>query len=380
MRRPRLLFALSADFGEYVTASIFCRHQPFDSHYALLPSLARYAPAGRPEIAAYAGIDDLVRMAADLRPDVVVLASGYLYPVNRIAQPEQLSGLVEQLKSTGAAVATTDPWLRIRSLKPGSRFTIYSVRKGGVDAELSAKMDELQDYLEEVFRDVPHLFAVPLTRGGNERRLPFFNPDFVQRDEGAVDRDGSDRHEWLFVLSREDFVFLDGFERDTFFRALGERIEELLSVERNHVRFIGPGGIGEYLRGRWPNHARVEFIAFCDFDAFESAIRRATIVAFWNVLSSSLLYCLYYRVPPIFFGKGHQARVCEGLFDHVVEHVYRGSAPHLLDLNAALLPRADALIERLDVRSWFDSIGRDYAQSQSPAEVMERVTQHHDRK
>jgi hypothetical protein len=379
MRRPRLLFALSADFGEYVTASIFSRGQPFDSYYALPHSLARYAPPRRPEIAAYAGIEELVRMAADLRPDVVVLGSGYLYPVNRIAAPEHLGELVERLRSAGAVVATTDPWLQIRALRPGSRFTIYSVRKGGVDAGLSAKMDELQDYLEQVFRDVPHLYAVPLAGGGN-RCLPFFNPDFVQRGSDAADRDGSGRDEWLFVLSREDFVFLSGFEKEAFFGALGDRIGELLSVERNHLRFVGPAEMGEYLGRRWPNERRVEFVPFCDFGAFESAIRRATAVVFWNVLSSSLLYCLYYRVPPIFFGKGHQAKVCEGLFEHVVEHVYRGKAPRLLDLSAPLLPQADALIERLGLRQWFDSIGRDYAQSQSPAAVIERVMQHHDRK
>ena len=378
MRRRRLLFALSADFGEYVTARIFSRGQPFDCSFALPASLLRYAPPGSAENVGYGGLDELVEIAANMRPDVVVLASGYLYPVNRIAQPERMRSLVERLRATGAAVATTDPWLRITSLKRGSRFTIYSVREGGVDAALSAKMDGLQSFLEEVFCDVPHVFAVPLD-GAGDQCLSFFNPIFAKHNPDAFgDRNkDSGRDAWLFVLSKEDFVFLSGFEKDAFLQGLGDRIEQLLAVERNHLRFIVPEGIVDYLRQQWPSEARVEFIPFCDFDTFERIICESKVVAYWNVLSSSLLYCLYYGVPPIFFGKGHQAKVCEGLFEHVVEHVYRGEAPRLLNLGEPLLPEANALIQRLDLPRWLDSIRKQYAQSQTPAKVIERVLLRH---
>lgn len=376
MNGRRVLLALSADFGEYVTANIFSRGQSFEALYSVPRALARYAPPGRGDITAYDDLKDLQGQIVRSRPDIVVLASGYLFPVNRIATPEALRDFVARLRSAGIAIATTDPWLRVFALRPGSKLSIHSVRAGGEDAVLSQKMRELQDYLERLFHGIPHLFAVPLPGRAGEC-LSFFNPDFVRHGEGEGVGDHGDRDEWLFVLSKEDFTFLAGFGRESFFGALEDRIEELLSWERNQLRFIGPAELGEFLGKRWPRE-RVAYEAYCDFNTFESAIRRATVVAYWNVLSSSLLYCLYHRVPPIFFGKGHQAQVCEGLFEHAVEHVYRGNPPRLLALEASLTPRADTLIERLGLRRWLDLIGRDYAQLPTPADAIERVVKQHD--
>lgn len=376
MKPRRVLFVLSNDFGEYVTASIFSRGQPFSADFALPRRLARYAPAGQGNMIEYEEADDLGEIAARLRPDVAVLASGYLFPVNRIATPDALRALIMRLKAAGCAVATTDPWLRIWALRPGSRFTIHSVRKGGVDTDLSAKMQALQAYLEELFRGMPHLFAVPIP-AREATWMPFFNPDFSRHAPPLAPSDDSGRDEWLFVLSKEDFIFLAGFDGEDFFRALEARIRELLSLPRNRLRFIGPPEVGRFLQERWPGEPRVEYLPFCDFHAFESALRRASVVAYWNVISSTLLYCLYHRIPPIFFGQGHQAKVCSGLFDHAIEHLYRGRAPQMLDLNAPLAADAGALVERLGIRPWLELIGGAYARLPAPASVIEGMINDH---
>jgi hypothetical protein len=368
MKQVRVMFALSDDFGEYVTANIFSRGQPFYMLYALPPRLMRYVPAGQENMVPYDGVNDLLAIARQAKVDVVVLASGYLYPVNRIATPDELRELTLQLTKAGHVLATTDPWLRIWALRPNSHFEVYSMRTQGVAPELSQKMQALQDFLEHVFQGVPHLFAAPIVaRGPNW--MSFYNPQFASQAPLPAPRD-RDVDEWLFVISKEDYIFLSGLERERFFSGLEARIKELLLRPCNRLRFIGPPALGAFLLDRWPSEPRVEYAAFCDFHTFESALRRAKVVAYWNVISSTLLYCLYYRIPVVFFGKGHQARICRGLFEHAVEHLYQGVAPHLLDLDAPLITDADALIERLGIIDWLDRIGSEFARLPPPEQVV----------
>ena len=369
MTQPKVLFALSADFGEYVTASVFSRGQPFSAHYAVPRALAPFIPAGRRDMTGYETIGDLFAIVGRLQPDVVVLASGYLFPVNRIATPEALRDLIVRLQSAGCTVATTDPWFRIWALRPDSRFAIYSLRQGGVDEALSGKMQVLQRFLEDVFRGVPHLFAVPLAGGGGSWKS-FFNPAFARQAPRSAEIADPAIDEWLFVLSKEDYVFLEGIDATAFSAALEGQIRNLLEKPRNRLRFIGPPGLARFLAARLGDEPRVEYLPFCDFDAFESAIRRARVVCYWNVISSTQLYCLYYRIPPIFFGKGHQVKVCSGLYEHAVEHLYQGRAPRLLDLNVPLEPDADVLIERLEIPAWLDDIGAAYARLPEPGAVI----------
>lgn len=371
MSRPRVLCLLSADFGEYVTASLFARGQPFDVHFALPPALAPFVPAGLRGHSVWRDLGEAQAIVASARPDAVLLASGYLFAVNRLAAPEALEAFVRSVQHSGARLATTDPWLRIWALRPGSRYAIHSVHKGGEDPALSAKMSALQDSLEALFAPVPHLFAVPLE--DRERGwVPFFNPAFAARGSGHTRRRG----QWLFVLSREDYVFLAGFEKQAFFERLAARIADVLAHPGNRLRFVAPPEIGRWLAERWGSDARVEHVPFCDFAAFERLLSEASIVAYWNLLSSSLLYCLYYGVAPIFFGAGHLAKVCPGLEAHAAHHVYRGRPPPLLDMASPLEGDADRLIEAGQLDAWVAYLRREYAKAPSPAGALAAIREH----
>jgi hypothetical protein len=361
MSRPRLLCLLSSDFGEYVTASLLVRAQPFDAHFALPEALARFVPPGSPGHSAYRSFAELEALVAAQRPDVVLLASGYLFAVNRIAPLEALAGLVRTLRRSRTAVATTDPWLRVWALRPQARYAIHSVAKGGVDAETSARMDALQRELEALLGGLPHLFAVPLADAAR-RWLAFYNPQFAERARALRAKgDG-----WLFVLSREDYVLLAGFERQAFFAALERRLRELLARGENRVRFVAPPEVVRFLSERFPGEPRLACTSFCDFARFEALVREAQIVAYWNVISSSLLYCLYYGVPPVFFGAGHLVKVCPGLDAHAAEHVYRGRPPRLLALDEPLAADPGALIGELGLQGWVEDIRREYEQAPPP--------------
>ena len=368
MRRPRVLCVLSSDFGEYVTASLFARAQPFDAHFALPEALARFVPPGAPGHSAYRDFGDIRALAASLRPDAVLLASGYLYAVNRLASLDQLAGLMAELRRAGAALATTDPWLRVWALRPESRYAIHSIQRGGVDADLSGRMTALQRSLEKLLAAVPHVFAVPLADAGRGW-LPFFNPQFAERARAEP----GEAPEWLFVLSREDYVFLAGFERQAFFEGLERRVRELLALEENRLRFIAPPEIGRFLAERWPAEPRLSYTPFCDFAAFEGHVRNARIVVYWNIISSSLLYCLYYGVPPIFYGTGHLAKVCPGLDRHAAEHVYRGRPPRLLELGAPLTADAHALAHEMGLDAWVAQMRREYESSPPPSALLATI-------
>ena len=347
----RCLFVLSADYGEFVTANLLSRGQPFERRFALPAALAAQA-AGLDGAAPYASIGELRAIVERERPDVAVLGSGYLFAVNGLFGADALAALIAELRGQGIALATTDPWLRL----PHPRLTIHSVRMGGVDAAQTEKVRALQRRLEQILAGVPHLTAVPAP-GAHA----CYNPGFARAPHPQPD-------EWLFVVSQQDLNYLS---IDAFFAALHSRVTELLRNPGNRLRFIGPKALGRFLAERFPGQARLEYLGLVGFAAFEAALLRARVVAYWNALSASALYCLYHGVAPVFFGQGHQAKVCEGLYEHAVEHVYRGEAPAMLDFTAPFETDAAALIGGRGLHAWLDRIRRDYARLPQPAQVLE---------
>ena len=365
MSARRALFVLSSDYGEYVTANLFSRGQPFARHFAVPAALAGAIGAQTQEASVYSGVEELEAIVGRQQPHLVVFASGYLFAVNGLIAPDDLARLISRLRARDIAVATTDPWLRIWQLRPGARFTIHSVRLGAEDEARSRVMNQLREQLERAFAQVPHLFAVPLPAQGG-RCHSFFNPRFAAAAPAPGDRQYDD---WMFVLSREDLAYLPP---QRLLPALLDRIEEILARPRNRVTLIGPRALQSAL-GAHAERPRLRLSTGMDFAQFEAAVRAASIVAYWNVLSASLLYCLYCGVPPIFFGRGHQTRVCDGLFEHAAEHVYRGRAPRVLDLAAPIEPDAGALAQQLGLRPWLEYLRAEYARAASPLDLIERL-------
>jgi len=353
----RCLFVLSADYGEFVTANLLSRGQPFERRFALPAALAPQA-AGLDGASAYASVDELRATIESERPDRVVLGSGYLFAINSLFGPAELAALIAELRLRGIGLATTDPWLRLLALRPEARLTIHSARQGSADAAQTERVRALQRRLEEILRDVPHLLAVPAPLAH-----ACYNPAFARppRPEGD---------EWLFVLSQQDLNYLS---IDAFFAALHSRVKELLRNPANRLRFVAPAPVGRFLAERFPSESRVEYLGLVGFAAFEAAVLRARIVAYWNALSASALYCLYHGVAPVFFGQGHQAKVCEGLYEHAVEHVYRRQAPAMLALDAPFETDAGALIAGRGLPAWLDRIRADYSRLPAPATVLEQL-------
>ncbi len=371
--KPELLFVLSADFGEYVNANLFSRNQPFQSHFALPRRLINYVGPHRTGVFPYGNIKDLVELTTRLRPEVVLLCSGYLFSINRIFTHDELTGFVAWLHQSGVSVGTTDPWLRIWALKPDTRFTIYSGHRTEPDAELSDTMTSFQKVMEEHFSNTPHVFSVPINTDRADW-LSFYNDRFAQSTQASHERRPHDQ--WLFVMSREDLTFLMNLEDAHFPHSLAQRLTELLENERNRITLVAPPRLFDLAKQDFPDSDRLTLLPYCDFDTFEGLVRAADIAVYWNVLSASLLYCLYYRVPAVFLSKGHQVRVCSNLYDHAVEHVYQGRPPLMLNPQDSFPAEADGLIDKHRLDEWVSAISAHFSHSPSPSRVIHSLRQH----
>lgn len=372
MKRPLCLFVVSADFGEFVTATLFARKQAFDSVFLLPGRLAQsLVPVGENTVL-YGDVDDVEHSINRLRPDMVVLASGYLFAVNGLISPSRLGPFVERLRARRIRVVTTDPWLGLSHSSHAKRFDIYSIRRDTVDPVLSERMNALQARLEQIFEGTDQLYAFPLQSAG-ARSHSFYNHDLERlcRDKATERAAGPDY--WLIVLSREDYALAAGRSPETFLATLCARVEDICAHRQARVTIVGPGAIGEYMRVHCKCLSRVSLHAFCSFAEFEALLQHARVVLYWNLVSSSLLFCLYHRIPPLFFSSGHQIRVCKGLLPHVAVNVYCGALPPIHDLNQPFTEDADTLVQRMGVVDWLDRLKAAYRALLGPQAVFDTI-------
>ena len=367
MRRPRCLFVLSRDFGEYVTAQLFTRGQALDARFVLPAALAPFI--GAENAAAYRNLADLEALSQALQPDFVMLCSGYLFAVNNLLSPAALAQWLAALRGRGITVATTDPWLALDDANPGAAFSIASVSQGGVVPQLSEGMARLHAQLRSLFAGLPHVYAVPMERA-RPNVYSFYNPQFTANaPEPAAGGDGR----WVFVLSREDHAYLEGFGGASFRERLEYHVARLAATGGNRVTFIGPPALAPFFAGRFPDAGKVEYLAYCSASTFERTLREASVLGYWNVLSSSLLYCLYHRVPPVFFGAGHQVKIRAGLYEHAVQQVYGGDAPRMLDWQDTWPAEPDRLVRELGIDVWLGQVAARHRRSPAPLEIVETM-------
>ncbi|MEX0957988.1 MAG: hypothetical protein WDZ63_01730 [Burkholderiales bacterium] len=372
MRTRRVLFLLSADFGEFVTARLFSRGQPFQACFALPERLSGYAAGQRESISLYRNEADVTQIVSQFRPDLVLLCSGYLFTVNRLLSLESLQALLGALVGAGIKVATTDPWLRIWALRADARFRIRSVRRGGVDAAATEAVTSLQRRLEQCFSGIAHVFAVPIAPA-REDWLSFFNPRFSGQGRGILQAEQAGGDHWVFVLGREDLTLFAAGDEPRFLETLQQRLADVLALPGNRATFIGPPPVCAYLERGQAAGGRLRVMPFCDFDTFEQIIGEASMVVYWNILSASLLYCLYFRTPAVCFWRGHQATVCEGLEEHVIAQVYCGKPPPMIDFASPIEARAAELSRRFAIPAWIESIRGTYERLPEPQAIVERL-------
>jgi hypothetical protein len=376
MSEPRLLFVFSSDFGEVVNANLFVERQAFQVHYAYPERLIAYHGNPAIEAFAYSGSDDLLQEFERIKPDVVFLCSGYLFTVNRIFDPGTVGEIVEYIRQSGAALVTSDPWLKIWQTYPELSFSLMLSReRQSAHDQLANKLRALQDYLDRLFADVPHLYAVPFETE-LVKSYSFYNPSAcVSRPD--VSADDSRRHMWLFVLSEEDLKVQLGEHGQSFVEALLARFREILRSQVNEVVLVAPTALEQYIGGFLRDQQRLRFVPFCSFNEFESLVCGASMVFYWNLLSSSLLYRLYYQGSAVFFARGHQVRLNSRFYQHVMRYVYQGVQPAFADLFEPISSDVHQVIKQFSLADRYRPMLERYAQGAAPRFIVEQLMQAH---
>ncbi len=114
----RILFIVSADFGELVLALNFLHGQEFARESAvLLPDALFRHNGNRLPVATrhYRSLSDILHAVDAHQPDIVFLFSGYMFSVNGLLSPQALTRLVQHLRRQGCRVVTSDPFIGLSS-------------------------------------------------------------------------------------------------------------------------------------------------------------------------------------------------------------------------------------------------------------------------
>ncbi len=369
-RRPRVLAVLSADFGEYVNLVLFSRGQDIDLQILAPEFLMPYLITAEYPTVPYRQFDDLSPRLAEFDGDMVWLGSAYLFAINGLFSSQDLEVMITNLKRRGIPVATTDPWARIWSLRPDVTFNI--LRQGNPDPAASLQIQHQQQRLESLLAEIPHLFPIPINQP-EKQWFGYFNSEFVRCDNAA---NTDERNSWLFVLSNEDLNLQLHLQGDQFISDLNARLEQLLGQPDNDITLIAPERLGDCLTATLRGDRRLQHRPRVDAAQFESLIRQASVTAYWNMLSASLLYCLYHGTPVVFFARGHQVTVCPGLEDHVLEIVYSGQGPVELDISVPMEIDAERLVAAHDLTQYMQDRHGCYAANPEPRDVLARLLHH----
>jgi tetratricopeptide (TPR) repeat protein len=399
---PKVLFVLDSDYGELTTAMYLLLGQQLAHQTRLLlpPRLHvvnQHSLPGR--TAVYQSLDEVLEAVDAYEPAVVVLASGYLFPIHEIFLPDALETLVTALKSRGCRVVTTDPFLGLLSGLGTTTSISIDIPENASPQLVRIKEQQDRRLIENftravaILRGLPHLYPVFPARPDAEPRtdevdpVSFFNPELLLAERGetpvpAADRSRSgDQPQWVFVLASRDYevqVIFHG--KPWFIELLAGKIEEAVRAGR-HAVFIGPYGCVQALIERLAAmnggavREGVTLLTFCPFKRFSALLLNAEYVFYWNALSHSMFLRLFNGLPVFLFDQGHLVRNVVPLYERIVDWYYQGWEPIYLDQEQALDPAALAPLAE-DYRRAADAMAAPLRRSPPPAALLQRLAAH----
>jgi len=367
---PRVLCVVSADFGELALARWFVAGQRFEPAFLLPPHLHERNAGGLDvPSGAYRSMADVLAVAEAFRPDLVLLASGYLFALNRLMPIADLAGMIAGLEGLRARLATTDPFL---GLLQGPRERFFDP---GHPAErlFAAHFDAVAPLLARL----PHLHPVPVA-ATKARCVPFSNPRMVaSADELAAHRAAVSRWlgprdedaRWLFILSGEDHAGeISRRGEEAFVDGLVARLREARSAGGRPV-VLAPDPCLDALRPRLAAPDEAVLLPFCRVDRFWSLLLDAEYVFYWNQFSNSIVLRAVNGLPCFLFDRGHLARAIPPLRAAGVEAYFGGREPELLD-EAAPLSRPTLAASWQGPAEWLPALLRERWRSPDPETVV----------
>jgi hypothetical protein len=339
---PRLMFVLSAAFGELFTAMYMVMGGRFHTAFAMRDPWYSLNRAGLPgAIYRFEDLNGLLAAIEEEAPDLVCLFCGYLFVKDEIFDYDGLDRLVKYLRVRGIKVVTSDPFLGLISRLPVLDFqnpieqlVTLPLRLGG--EALFGPMFPYFLRVRAILHDVPHVYVVEPEEQG-VRALAFYNPN-VRRS--AADQPVRRRHHeahgtpsnapaqpyWLFIMAEADYrpqVKRDGAE--WFHAGVARRLRETMEQGRR-ATLIAPAPciaaleVDELLK-------ECSFVRYCDFHSYLALLLGAEYAFYWNIFSASLVARLLNRLPTFFFAPGHIADENRQMFEKGLACYYRNAQP-----------------------------------------------------
>jgi hypothetical protein len=326
----KILFILCNDYGELLIADYFADGQPFKA-FALCPTkLHSTYDHSVLTIAPFRHAGDIYNALNQFRPDLVILASGYLLTLHNLLTLAELEQLLAHLSNAGIPCATTDPWMQ------SWQEHRAAMAANEIKQLLQHPFQSLQLNLETLLRHTIHLYSVPF----KTNKIPtvgFFNPDAFKQWKFLPGPRNQHQH-WLFVLAGMDANGLLARHGVQLLDHLRLRFREILQDPNTKISLLGPPDFVTALKQIVADLDRVTLIPFCTFSQFQRLTFDSTVAVYWNCLSASILYHLHKNSMMVFADRGHMLNACPPLARHVAEDVLNQVQPTTLDLTKPLEP------------------------------------------
>ncbi|RZJ24788.1 MAG: hypothetical protein EOO54_08345 [Haliea sp.] len=368
-----MLVIVSGDYGELGGAMYFLRGLGLaEPPTVLLPQSLAHAvgPSGQMHVHAYVSLADIEGHLAAVRPQAVMLFSGYLLAIGPRFSLFNALSLLRTLRRAGVTVLTSDPFI---GLIHGPAALDFSCVLGTGGTAFGRKLRSWHlalrlALLKRQLRSCWHIYPSPIERlhhGAHlARSLSYFNaPEAVGSGRSAQ---AQAQPSWLFVLSQIDGLMQS---RSTdFAQQLAQRLEDTVRLGRVAV-LVAPGFVLEAVRQRVGSLAGVVLVANEGFHDFMQRLMEAEYAFFWNYYSFSVIHRIIAGRPVFFFDEGHMVHILPALHDAGITLFYGGWRPPLVAIGS---PLAEAVLEEraADSRLRFEGIVDGLHRCESPGSVL----------
>lgn len=328
-----LAIVLNNDFGSLGEACYLVRDTGVRA-MVLMPERLYAVVKGTVEVphATYSNLSEVSELLHHVNADAVILASAYIYGLNKLLAPYETLKLLEYLEGRGTRVAVTDPfanyWSDFDALE-----NIGDLRQSRMSAivELAFLSRQLARY--------PHVYPYAMDGSSDRVVQPFFNSAIALADDrrarfqARVDQSlgGVSSDYWFFFLSTVEYDKLCSLSgADGALQAISGRIADAGSHGRNAV-LVAPQHCIQGLERNGMRKAGVWLFNHCGFELFRAFMWCAEFVFSWNALSFSVLERIYNGRAVFFFDRGHFHDLLPSLHEHVRARWYHGNELPLLD-------------------------------------------------
>lgn len=346
-----IMLVICNDYGELACALYLLEGQAFAKNTTLMLPPRLYA--NNPDVLPgrtflYHSLDDVRNKMDSQKPGILGLFTGYLLPIHRLCEIDELDSLLRSTQAKGWRTFTTDPFFGLLDdIEPGKlvrfRWSLGSIIR--VSEAMERKRDRrLYSELQRLLEGIMHVYPCgePPASGdpGFGKRLHFHNNAFASEpihESSKVTLEADhDSQRWLFVLGDLDYAIQTGKYGHKFPLILTRKLHDTLEAGRVPT-VIAPNHVLEAVRKHSPVAHAMELVGHCDYSQFQSLLLDAEYVFYWNASSFSCIPRTLSGKPWFTFDDGHLLKGLSADYANRLLHwFYRDEKPPYIDISATL--------------------------------------------